>query len=408
MFDRDYIPCCVRLLPQVRSEYVFTVRNWRSTPSTMRVLFVVRSSADFERFVAIASHLCNEALTFVTPDLTTHLGGDIHRRMFESLGLRCEWLGTVQEPARAEHLSAVFNSVRPDIVVVDQFGPTCAPAVVAMRDMALALGVPTCMIPHGVRVVDRREPHTSVPHLGKIADVIFYTSEEHFARAGAVLSAPGSQYAILGDPRLDRAHIARLRAFGAEAAPRGVTAGRGTHLAFFGARLEPALLAAVGRCHPIADSNELNLRMLRILDASGAFRRLTAKPHPRLGRWENGGESAVRWSSECCDSLTLITVADVVATPVSSVALEGLVLGKRVLVLDFRRVAPEYRSIFEELPCAPVSRDGMLELVEVPADAAFLARHCWGGDCGWTVARKYADTLRAVARGQGGGVLQTM
>ena len=164
----------------------------------MRLLFVVRGEPDFERFVAIAAHLQGEELIFVAPDPGTVIGPTIHWALFKSLGLDCQKFDDSNVAAERKGIAAFLASVSPDVAIFDQFGPSCAHQIVKMRDSALDLGIPVCMVPHGVRVVDIREPPQATPRLGKVADVVFYTSAYHFARVGPVLQPLGLSLCDLG------------------------------------------------------------------------------------------------------------------------------------------------------------------------------------------------------------------
>jgi hypothetical protein len=363
-----------------------------------RILFAPRGESDFERFVAIARHLTAEAdLAFV------RLAGEVgppasaHRRLLGMHGYSIvpwnELVGCVRGCASGEPdeqgIERVLEMVKPDLVVLDQFGPTCARAIISLRDTAMKRCIATCMIPHGVRMVDRRhaQPQPQVSSGKPSASAVFYTSGKHEQDARPFYEADGTTHHTMGDPRLDQGHLEDL---GSVCRTIAATREPGMRrVAYFGSNLEPTLLQAIGALNPDCDSQTLELYLLagvRLLVGSSEVRH---RPHPKV--------SADRPSME---GYELSVWSDIAVSPCSSAVLEGLVMGRPIVLVDIGSVAPNFRTLLECSDAERVNGSCPLPLLRLapPADE-FLERFCWAGNGRCGVARAYAGRLLSLAGG---------
>lgn len=373
------------------------------------MLFVVRGVADFERFVAITSHLKKHELEFVILDSSINLRNTLHFQLFEQDNYQLRtWSEILNSPSanvpNASQIKCLLQEIKPDILIIDQFGPTCSQEIVDCRNIAMAQGIPTCMIPHGIQTVaaTAKETFLQISEKEPVASVIFYTSKEHFTRAKWFYDRPGTRHAILGDPRFDRSHLNKLQnilrqyeytKLSDDLSDQSDTA----RLAYFGANIEPGLFDIFRSKYGLATINELNRQMLELLlDYQPMTVRI--RSHPKVGIWKSNSEQKIIFDER--DSLSLSVWASVVSSPTSSIVLEGLIMGRPAIVLAIDNLTSKYKSIFYHTTTKVINIGGGLKLLYVePKCDGFFQEYCWAGLGSDTVAKEYARFLCNIARG---------
>lgn len=362
-----------------------------------RLLFCVRSEPDLERFAAILFHLSEHCALVVDLSGRSEWPPSLHRDLLSRIGGVRRWSDLLEtrldrpRPATTHEIEAILREWRPDLVVLDQFGPGCPRWVTDCRDLSHRLGITTCMIPHGVRTTyfpDAPRPRRAGP---PAATAVFYTSEAHRREAEWFFNPVGTFQSVLGDPRFDRAHLIRLADCRLD---RSETREDEPRLAFFGANLSVGLVDAISRSGGRSGAAQLNRRMLTELARGYQVR---ARAHPRVPM-ATGPEYRISTK----ESIDLSTWADVVATPISSVVLEGLALGRSAVVLDVERLAPGWKSIFTP-HSTPVQCEG-LPLRRLEHADALLMHHAWAGQPDG-VARAYARCIETLAAGRPAAML---
>ncbi len=287
----------------------------------------------------------------------------------------------ISRPATMRDARRLLRVLAPDIVMLDQFGPTCAPAVVACRDAALDLGICCCMIPHGVRVLDPVADQSPRRRSARQADVTFFTSRAHFTQAAHFLAPVGVQYGILGDPRFDLGHLRRLQCV---ALKRGDNLTSSSGLAYFGSRLPTAILDRLQHCGTHAPEYAF------LNDLRHHWPRLEIRRHPRAKPMDGSQSAAL-------ESIAISTRATAAAALASGAVLEAIALGKPALVLDIEALLPGWRSIFTA-HSEPFKSSGRLPLRQVREQGEYLLReYAWGGRAPDDVARHYAECIQSLA-----------
>lgn len=353
----------------------------------MRFLFIIRAVPDVERFSAIAPHLTGHEVMLVDVSGGDALDAPLHLEILREEGCLpkpwWEMLGfdlSVPRPATTQDARLLMRVLAPDIVLLDQFGPTCAPAVVACRDAALELGICCCMIPHGVRVLDPVADQFPSGRSAKQADVVFFTSHAHFAQAAHFLAPVGVQYGILGDPRFDLGHLRRLQR---AALKRGENLTSSSGLAYFGSRLPMPIIEHLQHGGTNAPEYEF------LKDLRYHWPRLEIRRHPRA-KPMCGSRSAAP------ESIAISTRATAVAALASSAVLEAIALGKPALVLDIEALLPGWRSIFTAYS-QPLKSSGRLPFRQVQEQGEDLLRqYVWGGRGPHDTARIYAECIQSL------------
>lgn len=336
------------------------------------LLFCIRSQVDLDRYLAFAGHLRGKAKLVWADfsqiaDLTLTDNSQQHStfELEKTFGLRN------QSP---EELKNWIQRLDPDVIVLDQFGPSASEQYKGLPKLARELNVVSCMIPHGIPTISAA-PFSGPKVPDHVADIVFFANEFHRNHASSFYGVHGTFTKIMGDPRFDIDNM--LEPNGSrESAPRSNP--DKVRIGYFESNVPEYLCV---------DANDLQFKFR---DSITRFQKSTLRirSHPRF-----------REPKENISSSQLIQWADVISSISSSAIFEGLYADKSAYVLNVTSFSNgKCQTLFDMFPNEIMPDVGPLPILKIRPDRQAYQEACWGGLTSGKVAKQYAEILIEISQ----------